>query len=310
MPSLADFDNDGDVEVVVPGPYGVVYFYDDNGNNWPGFPITVPTGAHVSSIALAQNLGTYQPELIFTTEGEKVESYFHTGVSSPWFPQPIGAFSRHTPIVDNIDNGIASEVIVGAETHQIHAWDNFGSIVTGWPRDVGDWIVRGAASGDLDQDGTLELVFLSESQMMVFDVNSIPNSGTSSWPMYGHDPQRTGCLDCPEDVVTAVRPDDLEGPLMARLSFAAPSPNPTNGPALFSFSLPVRAAVQLDVYDLRGSRVRSVFREELAAGNHTIQWNGRDNNDQLLASGTYFATLNVRGPGLAHQLSRKVNLLR
>jgi flagellar hook assembly protein FlgD len=68
--------------------------------------------------------------------------------------------------------------------------------------------------------------------------------------------------------------------------------------------------VQLDVYDLRGSRVRSVFREELAAGNHTIQWNGRDNNDQLLASGTYFATLNVRGPGLAHQLSRKVNLLR
>ncbi len=73
--------------------------------------------------------------------------------------------------------------------------------------------------------------------------------------------------------------------------------------------LPVRSQIKLDIYDIRGHRIRSVFKEEVQAGVHTVQWDGRDNSGRSLASGIYFAQLQVRGPGLNLTLGRKVNLL-
>lgn len=309
-PALADFDGDGDVEVVVPSAANLVYGLDETGSDLPGFPITVPSGTTVGNIALAQILGTSSPELIFYMQGTyELNVYYSGGVSSSWFPQPIGPSFRHSPVVNNVDSSFVGDIISGSEDQHIYAYTNFGNLVTGWPRDVGDWINRSAATGDLDQDGTVEVVFLAETELMVFDLNSTPSTGTGVWPMYGHNPQRTGCLNCPEDVVSAVG-DDPTDPLTTRVSFAAPSPNPTNGPTLFSFNLPVRAAVRLDVYDLRGHRVRSVFRAEVPAGHHSLNWDGRDNDGRALASGVYFANLKVNGPGVNQELSRKVNFLK
>ncbi len=104
-PSLADFDSDGDVEVVVPGPSGLVYSLEDDGSDRPGFPLTIPSGSHVSSIALAQVIGTLAPELIFTTDANQVEVYSGAGVSSSYFPQSMGTYFRHSPIVENVNAG-------------------------------------------------------------------------------------------------------------------------------------------------------------------------------------------------------------
>ena len=73
-------------------------------------------------------------------------------------------------------------------------------------------------------------------------INNTETDPNRTWPMYGHDPQRTGCSDCLEDLVTAVDPDDPVGGV-TRVSFAPPSPNPTCGAATFRFALPLRAAV-------------------------------------------------------------------
>jgi hypothetical protein len=69
------------------------------------------------------------------------------------------------------------------------------------------------------------------------------------------------------------------------------APNPFNPSTAFSFTLSGEAAVELALYDIKGRRVRDLVSEVRAAGRHTVQWNGRDDQGRLLASGVYFARL-------------------
>ena len=161
--------------------------------------------------------------------------------------------------------------------------------------------------GDIDLDGRSEIVYLTTNRLIILDVNQMTAAPVDSWPMYGHDPQRTGCADCPEDLVTEVVADES---LVTRVHFAGPSPNPIAGSTVFSFAVPVRAQVKLDVFDLRGRRITSILKDEVIAGRHTVGWNGRDRQGRPLASGQYLARLKVRGPGVNQQMTRKISLIR
>ena len=57
--------------------------------------------------------------------------------------------------------------------------------------------------------------------------------------------------------------------------------------------LPAGGAAEVDVYDVRGSRLRRLQVRELTAGRHPITWDGRNENGQLVASGIYFARLHT-----------------
>ena len=124
--------------------------------------------------------------------------------------------------------------------------------------------------------------------------------------MAGYDPQRTSCLDCATNLVTAVDPAVRN----TMISFSAPSPNPTNGSLVFSYKLPQRASVEMEVFDARGRRVRTVARFEQEAGEHQLGFDGRDQRGQQLASGQYFGRLRVRGPNQNEELTRKFVVLR
>jgi hypothetical protein len=102
----------------------------------------------------------------------------------------------------------------------------------------------------------------------------------------------------------------VENTGITRVSFAPPSPNPIAGRAIFSFAIPVRAQVRLEIFDVRGARVTTVFRQEVAPGEHLIGWGGCDDAGRDLAGGQYLARLRVHGPGLKNELVRKVTILR
>jgi photosystem II stability/assembly factor-like uncharacterized protein len=73
-----------------------------------------------------------------------------------------------------------------------------------------------------------------------------------------------------------------------KLALSAPRPNPSRGDARFNLSLDRDAAVNISVFDALGRRTGVIHDGELAAGRHSLSWNGRDAGGRSARSGVYF----------------------
>lgn len=68
-------------------------------------------------------------------------------------------------------------------------------------------------------------------------------------------------------------------------------PNPFNPSTTITFSLPRTEHVTVDIYNIRGQKVRTLMDSPLSAGEHTIEWNSTDDGGSRVASGIYFCRL-------------------
>lgn len=80
-------------------------------------------------------------------------------------------------------------------------------------------------------------------------------------------------------------------------------PNPFNPVTNVEFGLPNAEWVTLKIYDLLGREVNTLVNEHLAAGMHTVQWDGTDNAGRPVAGGVYVYRLTVREPGVGKRLN-------
>ena len=69
------------------------------------------------------------------------------------------------------------------------------------------------------------------------------------------------------------------------------SPNPTAGETEFSFRLPSSGPVSIEVYDVRGRHVSTVFDGEVGADQAIVSWNGRNDVGQPVAAGIYLVKM-------------------
>jgi photosystem II stability/assembly factor-like uncharacterized protein len=90
------------------------------------------------------------------------------------------------------------------------------------------------------------------------------------------------------------------------MRLGAPYPVPANPRVSIPFTLGRAARVELSLYDLRGTKVRALLRDELSAGNHLVVWDGRTESGLAAPSGIYWVRL--RGGGAEQR--RSVVLLR
>jgi hypothetical protein len=76
-------------------------------------------------------------------------------------------------------------------------------------------------------------------------------------------------------------------------------PNPFNPSTTIEFDIPGtfnnEEKVNLTVYDIRGRRVRTLIHSDLEPGRHKIQWNGRNDRGESVASGIYLYQLKAGG---------------
>lgn len=72
-------------------------------------------------------------------------------------------------------------------------------------------------------------------------------------------------------------------------------PNPFNPTTNISFSLEQTEKVQLVVFNLLGQKIATLANQVFGAGEHTIEWNGRDDAGQPVTSGVYFYRLDTPG---------------
>ena len=83
--------------------------------------------------------------------------------------------------------------------------------------------------------------------------------------------------------------DAVHFPLNFRLS--QNSPNPFNPDTRISFSLENQSFVSLKVYNVAGQIVNTLLSENIAAGEHSIVWDGTNSGGENVASGIYFYIL-------------------
>jgi hypothetical protein len=91
----------------------------------------------------------------------------------------------------------------------------------------------------------------------------------------------------PEIVTDA--PDAMMPRGIARLGVA--HPNPFNPSTTISFSVSQEGPVALEVFDLAGRHVQTLVSAVVSAGEHSVQWHGRDDTAAQVASGVYLYRL-------------------
>jgi len=70
-------------------------------------------------------------------------------------------------------------------------------------------------------------------------------------------------------------------------------PNPFNPSTIIEFRLPVAGEAKLSIYNVLGQTVRVLFSGSLSEGAHSFEWNGQNENGQVVQSGIYFYRLDT-----------------
>jgi len=73
-------------------------------------------------------------------------------------------------------------------------------------------------------------------------------------------------------------------------------PNPfTNSTSISLIMGKEKSPIQLNIYNLRGQKVKTLFDGTLDSGNHNLIWDATDDNGRKVASGIYYCKLHSAG---------------
>ena len=98
--------------------------------------------------------------------------------------------------------------------------------------------------------------------------------------------------------------DPMIIPLASKLH--ANYPNPFNPTTTISFDTPKDGNVQIDIFNIKGQKVKSLVNDHFAPGTHKVVWNGTDDQGQNVGSGIFFYRMKSEG----YETNRKMILMK
>ncbi len=75
-------------------------------------------------------------------------------------------------------------------------------------------------------------------------------------------------------------------------------PNPFNPTTTICFSIPEASKVEMDIYNIKGQKVKKLVNDDYPRGNHKVQWQGVNETGHQVSSGVYFYRLKVNGKSI------------
>jgi hypothetical protein len=139
-----------------------------------------------------------------------------------------------------------------------------------------DWVLQGHPEPDA-------------THRILFEDTSVTPGTRYGYRLVVRDVQ--GAENSAEAWVTAA--DEVGAPRV--MSLAPVHPNPFGGSGQLTYGIPQSGRVRLSIYDLQGRLVATVVDRTEAAGWRTAMWDGRDRSGHTVASGAYFARLEMNG---------------
>ncbi len=79
------------------------------------------------------------------------------------------------------------------------------------------------------------------------------------------------------------------------IKFLKNYPNPFNPTTKIAFEIGESGTTKVEVFNIKGQKVKTLINERMNAGEHSVIWNGKNNNNKQVVSGVYFYRVSVNG---------------
>jgi hypothetical protein len=335
--SLADIDNDGDLDMVSGTSLGQVRLIKNNGTRMlPNFALTAGNLGNMSTSSYSVpkfadfNNDGFMDVVIGATDG-KVYLYLQTINNFNlvnWFPTVDVGWSSFPAPVD-LDGDGDMDLLVGGETSaSVIFLENTGnntfvtnqSFIAG----INFGSYNRPSFGDVDNDGDYDLVIGSLWGSMKF----YENTGTSTVPVWTERNSLVAGMDRDQnsspffaDIDGDTRKDliigDSDGNFVAYKNLFSPVsvevtenipltfqlsnafPNPFNPATIIRYALPIAGDVTLKVYDIHGQLIETLVSSYQESGNYEVTFPKENKN---LASGLFLYELQAGGARIVKKM--------
>lgn len=313
--SWSDFDNDGDLDVVIVGHndrrINLFRNYAGSSKNYLQIKLigTFDNKIGIGSVAEIYYNGKYQKMLLNAGDGSTGHNYpiFHFGVGSATLIDsiliswPSGAKQKILNISTNQRITIIQNVNIPPKIFRLKSpFNNFTTsdsiIIFNWTKSI-----------DPDSNHTIfyylklansttdTLIGPISDTTININLNSLGfSTGDLNWSVLasdGIDYRRSWETWKLKKLSTGVETDYKNKNLDYELLRVFP--NPTNANIIFSLNIPERGKVTIKVYDLLGHLVKVIRENETVyEGKNDFNWNFTTETERVITSGVYFVNLN------------------
>jgi hypothetical protein len=101
---------------------------------------------------------------------------------------------------------------------------------------------------------------------------------------------------------TSIHEQELVQNALSSFALYQNYPNPFNPSTTIQYQLPHSGDVEVNIYDIQGRLVRSLFNSNQQVGTHAIVWDSQGSGGRIVASGTYFCQILFNGSSLVRKL--------
>ncbi len=313
--ALGYLDGPGDtqLDIVVSsgGDDDSLYVFGASGARRAGFPVGLRTSGGYGkqpSLALADLNGDGYLDIVAAGTDGRLYAYDRDGVLLPGFAVRFSvlteAATESSPVIADINGDGSPDIVIGDDDAMLSAFGADGQPLAGFPIRIGGEVRGTPALCDCDGDGLSEIVAAGwDSRLYVWDYDFPFSPGKlPPWPQFHHDAMRTGFASS-ETALAAPAP---EPPTAVRLG--RPAPNPARLRVRTQYEIPpahVGDALEVEVFDLMGRRVRRLEEKRATVGRFVADWDLRGADGRPVGAGLYVVRLRV---GEAHQSQRVVVL--
>ena len=337
--AAADFDGNGSFEIVAGSTNGLLTVVGANGIVRNGFPVqlngpvtgfptitntnrivcSTPTDIYIISpegnIIATRNINTHitggfavgnitadntGTDIAGVTLNGILYAFTDSGIDLPGFPVNIGENFACPPLLVNLDSNPQLEIIVHNYMNSVYVYKADGSPLSGFPFIN---IFNGSTPAtlvDFDNNNQTKLVLGFSNGVLMLNLRR-NTTHLGPWITYRGSALRQGSFASTGFIGSS---DEYNIPALNAL--LGNYPNPFNPETTICYTTKANVQAKLEIFNIKGQKIRTLIDAIHSEGNHSIVWNGYDDFSRKVASGVYFYRLNIEGK----TFQRKMLLLK
>lgn len=228
-------------------------------------------------------------DIVFISVSGKLWVVSQAGILLPGFPVESGVNFNCPPLVADIDGDGNYEILLHSYINSLYMYKSDGSPMQGYPFGT---TYNGATPGVLiDFDGNNQLKFIAGFSHGILMSNLYyPSDTLMPWTIYRGSYSRQASFASTGFVANA-QDSLIPSPFKLWQNY----PNPFNPSTTIRFELKDATLAKLEIYNMRGQKVKELLNGIYPQGSHSLIWDGTDDHMQNLPSGIYFYRLSGKG---------------